>query len=133
MMLLFFLESNFLEWFMDNTDPTNWEDTAQSWLITAIVVAALGAGLVFGYKALRKSMEGIAAKKAWTRGQTWLLIVTGIFPIFAALWLVWYLNLDFFEYVRIGGLFKGVVCAWFLYLLFMVVGHLVSPWRRELI
>ena len=40
----------------------------------------------------------------------------------------------FFE-LRAGsaGLLKGTFFAWILYLIFMVIGHLVSPWRRELI
>jgi hypothetical protein len=93
----------------------------------------LAAGLVFAYKAFRKSMADIARKKIWTRGQTWLLILIGGFPIFLALLTVWYLTRDFLNYVQVGGLVKGTVFAWVLYLMFMVVGHLVSPWRRELI
>lgn len=132
-MLLLLLENDFLRFFIDNIEPDDWQDTAQSWLITAVVVAVLGAGLVFAYKALRKSMADIARKKIWTRGQTWLLILIGIFPIFIAMFAVWYLTRDFLNFIQVGGLFKGVVFAWILYLIFMVVGHLVSPWRRELI
>ena len=132
-MFLLFLESDVLRFFIEDNSPDNWEDTALSWLVTAIVAAVLGAGVIFAVKALRKSMADIARKKIWTRGQTWLLILVGIFPIFIALLLVWWLTHDFFDYVQIGGLLKGTIFAWFLYLIFMVVGHLVSPWRRELI
>ncbi len=132
-MFLLFLQSDFLRWFIEDIDPDNWEDMAMSWLITAIVVAVLGAGIVFAVKAVRKSMADIAKNKIWTRGQTWLLIFVGIFPIFFALLAVWWLTRDFVNYVQVGGLLKGTFFAWLLYLMFMVVGHLVSPWRRELI
>jgi H+/Cl- antiporter ClcA len=132
-MFLLFLQDDFLRFFIENTDPDDWQDTAMSWLITAVVVAVLAAGLTFAYKALRKSMADIAKRKIWTRGQTWLLILIGIFPIFFVLLTVWWLKWDFWDYVQFGGLVKGTLFAWFLYLIFMVVGHLVSPWRRELI
>lgn len=132
-MFLLFLENDFLRLFIDNIDTDNWQDTAQSWVITAAVVAVLSAGLVFGYKALRKSMADIAKRKVWTRGQTWLLIFLGIFPIFIVLSGIWYMTRDFLNFVDVGGLLKGTLFAWILYLIFMIVGHLVSPWRRELI
>lgn len=132
-MFLLFLQSDFLRMFIENVDDDNWSDTATSWVITAIVVAAIGAGLMFGYKALRKSMAGLVNEKIWTRGQTWRLIIIGIFPIFLILLCIWWLTRDFFNFVQAGGLFKGTVFAWLLYLFFMFVGHLVSPWRREII
>ncbi len=124
---------NLLEWFMDDSSPANWEEVASRWVITAIVIAVLGAGVIFAFKAFRKSMAEIAKKKIWTRGQTWLLILVGIFPIFLTLLAIWYFDDDFSNYAKIGGLLKGTLLAWFLYVLLMAVGHLVSPWRRELI
>jgi H+/Cl- antiporter ClcA len=132
-MFLMFLESSFLRLFADNVDPDNWDDTAMSWVITAIVVAILGAGIIFAVKAARKSMADIARKKIWTRGQTWLLIFIGIFPIFIAMWIIWYMQHDFLAVIQIGGLIKGTFFAWLLYVFVMVIGHLVGPWRRELI
>jgi succinate dehydrogenase hydrophobic anchor subunit len=132
-MFLLFLQDGFLRFFMGNSDPDDWQETATSWLIMAVIVAVLAAGLVFAFKALRKSMADIAKRKIWTRGQTWLLILIGIFPIFFVLLAVWRFDPDFFEYVQFSGLVKGTLFAWFLYLIFMVIGHLVGPWRRELI
>lgn len=132
-MFFLLLQDGFLRFFIENIEPDDWQETATSWLITAVVVAVLAAGLVFAYKALRKSMADIARKKIWTRGQTWLLILIGIFPIFLVLLAIWYMTRDFLNYVQFGGLVKGTLFAWFLYLIFMVLGHLVSPWRRELI
>lgn len=132
-MFLLFLQDDFLRFFIENIEPDDWQETATSWLITAVVVAVLGAGLMFAIKALRKSMADIAKRKIWTRGQTWLLILIGLFPIFIVLLAVWWMTRDFLNFVQFGGLVKGTLFAWFLYLIFMVIGHLVSPWRRELI
>jgi H+/Cl- antiporter ClcA len=132
-MSFLFLQDNFLRFFIENIEPDNWQETATSWLITAVVVAVLTAGFMFAIKALRKSMAEIAKRKIWTRGQTWLLILIGIFPIFFVMLVIWYMTRDFLNFIQFGGLIKGTLFAWFLYLFFMVVGHLISPWRRELI
>lgn len=127
------LQDNLLRLFIEDVEPDNWQATATSWLLTAVVVAVLIAGLVFAFKAVRKSTAEIAKRRIWTRRQTWLLIFTGVFPIFFALLVIWYLTRDFLNYVQFGGLVRGTLFAWLLYLVFMVVGHLVSPWRRELL
>lgn len=132
-MFLLLLQKDLLRFFINDVSSKTWQDTATNWLITAIVVAALGAGLTFGYKAFRKSTAGLSREKVWRRGETWRLIIIGIFPIFLILLGIWWLTRDFFNFVQAGGLFKGVVFAWLLYLIFMFVGHLVSPWRREII
>lgn len=132
-MFLLLLQDNILRLFIEDMEPDNWQETATNWLLTAIVVAVLIAGLLFAYKALRKSMADIAKRKIWTRRETWLLIFMGVFPIFFALLAIWYLSRDFLNYVQFGGLVRGTLFAWLLYLVFMVVGHLVSPWRRELL
>ncbi len=132
-MLAFFLENDFLRIFIDNVEPDDWADTAFSWVLVAIVVAVLVAGGVFAFKAARKSTAGIARKKIWTRGRTWLLIFIGIFPIFLALILIWYMSRDYYNFIQVGGLLKGTLFAWLVYLAVMVAGHLISPWRRELV
>lgn len=132
-MLLALLENNFLRFFIDNIEPDNWQDTASSWIYTALVVAVLAAGVMLGIKALRKSMQGIAERKIWTRGQTWLFILVGIFPVFLVLFAVWYFTRDFLNFIEVGGLLKGTLFAWVIYTVLMAVGHLVGPWRKELI
>lgn len=132
-MVLFFLENDFIRLFIDDRGSDNWQDTATSWLITAVIVAVIGSGLIFAFKGFRKYMADIAKRKIWTRRQTWLLIFIGIFPIFATLWFFWYLEHDYLTFIQIGGLLKGTLFAWLIYLVLMVIGHLVSPWRRELI
>ena len=132
-MLLFLAESKFLRFFIENVESDNWEDTATSWVITAIVIAVVFVGLTFGYKALRKATAAHHDQKIWSRGQTWLSFFIGLFPMFLVLLGVWFMKRDYFNFIQIGGLVKGVVFAWLLYLILMIGGHLVSPWRRELI
>lgn len=136
-MLLIFLQSdfwrNFVRFFIEDIDTDLWEQTATSWVITALVVAVLIAGLSFGYKALRKAGASQPDKKIWSRGSTWLSFFIGLFPVFLVLFFIWYLDGDYTNYIKIGGLLKGTLFAWIVYLFLMVVGHLVSPWRRELV
>lgn len=132
-MLLIFLQSNFFRWFIEDTDTDLADELATSWVITAAVVAILFVGLSFGYKALRKAAASHHDKKIWSRGKTWLSFFIGLFPVFFALLFVWYLSADYMNFIKIGGLLKGTLLAWIIYILLMIFGHLVSPWRRELI
>jgi hypothetical protein len=130
---LIFLESDLLAWLIDNRDSDGWEETAQSWLIAAIVIAALCAGLMMFYKWLKKHSAENINKKIWSRNQTLMLMLVGLLPLFLIMVILWYLTLDYFDVVGIGGLFKGILFGWLLYLLFMFIGHVASPWRREIL
>ena len=132
-MLLFLLESKFLRFFIENVESDDWEKTATNWIITAILIAVIFVGLTFGYKALRKAAASHHNQKIWSRGQTWLSFFIGLFPLFFTLLAVWYATRDYFNFIQFSGLVKGVLFAWFVYLILMIGGHLVSPWRRELI
>lgn len=136
-MLLIFLQSDFwrsfLRFFIEDIDTELWEETATSWIITALVVAVLFAGITFGYKALRKAGASHHDQKIWSRGKTWLSFFIGLFPVFIVLLILWNLEGDYTNYIKIGGLLKGTLFAWIIYLFLMITGHLVSPWRRELI
>lgn len=136
-MLLIFLQSgfwrNFLRFFIEDISPESWMDVAERWVFATIVIAVLGAGVSFGCKALLKASSNHHDQKIWSRGKTWLSFFIGLFPIFLVLFLMWYLTRDYANYVKIGGLLKGTLFAWIIYLFLMIVGHLVSRWRRELI
>ena len=120
-------------WLADYRDIDGWDDTAQSWLVAAIVVSVLGAGLVFFIKWLKKKMAGVIKTEAWSRGETLLLMLLGLLPIFCGLLTIWYFSRDYPNIIGVGGLFKGVVVSWFLYVLLRVIVHAVSPWRHELL
>lgn len=128
--LMFTVYEDFLAFLMADNTTSGWEDVANSWFITTVVVAILGIGLILGFKAYRKSVAGIARNKIWTRRESWLLVFVGIFPIFLILLLIWYTSTDYFDYAH---LLTGTLLAWLIYLVGMVIGHLVSPWKRELI
>jgi hypothetical protein len=121
-----------LKFFMQQR-PEGWETTAQSWLMAIMVIAILGAGLMFGYKALQKSRARIAGDKPWSRGQTIILILMGLVPLSIFLTLLWYLTPDYYEYVGGSGWMSGLFVSGLVYLILMIVGHLLSPWRRELL
>lgn len=131
-MLAILFANDFLRWFTENRIK-GWEETAQSWLITAAVIAVLCAGLMLVYKLLRKKAARNIIEQTWSPGKTILLILVGLFPVFLCLLVAWYTSSNFYNVMSVAGLFKGVLFAWFVYLLFMIIGHVVSPWRRELI
>jgi heme/copper-type cytochrome/quinol oxidase subunit 2 len=125
-------ESNFLGWLIDNHDADGWEETAQSWFFAAIVIAVICAGIVIFYKWLKKHSAENIDKKIWSRGHTVVVMIVGLFPVLLMMAAVWYSTRDYFDVVGVGGLVKGIVLGWLLYLLLMLIGHLASPWRREL-
>ena len=129
---LLFQESGFFGWLIDNHDADGWEDTAQSWLFAAIVVAVICAGLMIFYKWLKKRSAESIERKIWSRGKTIILMLVGLLPLLLMMTALWYSTRDYFDVVGVGGLLKGVVLGWILYLMLMLIGHLASPWRREL-
>ena len=131
--VLLLQESEFFSWLTDNHDADGWEETAQSWLFAAIVIAVICAGLMVFYKWLKKHSAESIDKKIWSRGNTVVLMIVGLLPVLLMMSALWYFTRDYFDVVGVGGLLKGIVLGWLLYLLLMVIGHLASPWRRELL
>ena len=125
--------SSFLQMFIDSCEDEGCEDTALNWVLAAIVVAIACALLMLAIKWFKKYAAINLIQKAWSRGQTIVLIIVGLLPVLIALVIVWYTTRNFFNYVGVGGLLKGVVFAWLLYMLMMFTGHLLSPWRREIL
>jgi hypothetical protein len=131
--LLLFQEADFLSWLIDDNNSVGWEETAQSWLISAIVIAVLCAGLMLFYKWLKKRSAENINTRIWSRGQTVILMLTGLLPVFLIMLTLWYVTRDYFDVVGVGGLFKGILFGWLLYLFLMLIGHVASPWRREIL
>src|ERR1700682_2020062 len=124
---LLFQESGFFGWLIDNHDADGWEDTAQSGLFSAIVVAVICAGLMIFYKWLKKRSAESIERKIWSRGKTIILMLVGLLPLLLMMTALWYSTRDYFDVVGVGGLLKGVVLGWILYLMLMLIGHLASP------
>lgn len=133
LLLTIVMESSFLRFFTSNREIDDWQDTALSWVLTALVIAVFGAGLMLAYKALRKYLAASIKEKTWSRGETLILMLVGLLPVFFAVLVFWYATRDYFNIIGVGGLVKGTVFAWLLYLLFMFLGHVFSPWRREIL
>lgn len=129
------LASDFLRWLVDKSGVSRAqaEDTALNWLFAAAVIAAVCTAGAMISKAVKKSMAKTANERIWSRGQTLLLIVAWMGPVLLIMSSVWYMTRNFFNIVGVGGLFKGVVLGWLIYLILVFCAHLASPWRRELI
>ena len=133
MLALILQTSGFLQLFVDSCEDDGCDETALNWVIAAVVVAIVCALLMLAIKWLKKYTAINLIQKAWSRGQTIVLIIVGVLPVLLALIIIWYTTRNFFNYVGVGGLLKGVVFSWVVYVLLMFTGHLVSPWRREIL
>jgi hypothetical protein len=133
MRALAFLASDFLRWLIDKGSVPRSEDTAMNWLIAAVVISACCTAGAMVFKAISKRMAKNVEEKIWSRGQTLLLMIFGLAPVLVTMAAVWYMTRNFFNIVGVGGLFKGIVLGWLIYLVLMFCAHLVSPWRHELL
>ena len=124
------LES-FLEWFTGNTGVEGWQETATDWVISAIVVAAVCAGVMSIIKLIWKKLAPSPDKRIWPRRKSVMFILSGLMPVFLAASVVWYLSRDFVNIMTITGLMKGIVCAWVLYLFLMLLSHSWGEWRED--
>ena len=124
---------DFLQMFLDSCEDDGCEETALSWVIAAIIVAIIYSLFTLAFKWLKKYTAINIVQKAWSRGQTVVLIIVGLLPVLITLIVIWYTTRNFFNYVGVGGLLKGIVVSWLVYMLFVFTGHSLSPWRRELL
>ena len=132
MLIYIFLANDLLRFFTEDRSIRGWEEAATSWLITGLVVAAVVAGLMLLYKLMQKKAAGNIKEQVWSRGESVLLMLAGLLPVLLGVAVIWYWSSNFFKVMGVPGLFKGIVFAWVVYLIFMIVGHLAGPWRREL-
>ena len=132
MLMLLIQGSGFLKLFIDSCEDEGCDETALNWVLAAVVVDRVR--LVHaGDQVFNKYAAINLIQKAWSRGPTVVLIIVGLVPVLIVLLLIWYTTRNFFNYVGMGGLLKGVVFAWLLYVVMMFTGHLLSPWRREIL
>jgi amino acid transporter len=133
MLALILQSSGFLQLFVDTCEDEGCEETALNWVIAVVVVAIVCALLMLAIKWLKKYTAINLIQKAWSRGQTIVLIIAGVLPVLVALIVIWYTTRNFFNYVGVGGLLKGLVFSWVVYVLLMFTGHVLGPWRREIL
>lgn len=133
MLALLIQTSGFLELFIDTCEDEGCEETALNWVLAVMVVAIICTLVMLGIKWFKKYAAINLKQKAWSRLQTVVLIVVGLVPVLLVLLIIWYTTRNFFNYVGMGGLLKGVVFAWVIYVAMMFTGHLLSPWRREIL
>ncbi|HWS99954.1 MAG TPA: hypothetical protein VN256_06890 [Pyrinomonadaceae bacterium] len=107
--------------------------TATLWLVAATVVGVLTAFCPILVKLFQKLISDSENKKIWKIRSTWLLIIGGLLPTALFLFLAYYLGRDFRDCVSGPGFFLGLLVASLSYLAAVILGHLLTPWRRELI
>src|ERR1044072_2840599 len=110
MFALILQRSGFLQLFMDACEDEGCEETALNWVIAAVVVAIVCALLMLAIKWLKKYTAINLIQKAWSRGQTIVLIIVGVLPVLLTLIVIWYTTRNFFNYVVFCGMVKEVVC-----------------------
>jgi hypothetical protein len=124
--------NSILRFVATNRDIEDWEDTAFNWLMAAIVISVVVAGLMAAIKFVMKQQAPNIKRRVWPRGKTVVFILLGLLPVLLVTIFVWYLSRDFVNIVGVGGLFKGIVFSWLLYFTFMLVGHAFGEWRRDI-
>jgi hypothetical protein len=125
--------SDFLRSLVTDTSYRTWEETAMSWLLTVIVVAVVWTILWILIKIGFKLGAAHPVDRGWKRSSAWGYIFLGFLPITLTMFWFWYASEDFYKVANVGGLVKGILLAWFLYLLLQLISHLIfRPWRNEL-
>jgi hypothetical protein len=121
----------FLDWFIPEGSRgiAGAQDTAMSWVLSGIVIAVLMTGGMIFLKWLLKERAPLPRKR-WVISKVLLYMLTGLLPVFAILWALYYLNDDFKMILEIGGFFKGVLFTWSLYIFFMIGMDLLASWSR---
>src|ERR1041384_3958551 len=128
MLALLLQSSGFLQLFVDACEDEGCEETALNWVIAVVVVAIVCALLMLAFKGLKKYTAINLIQKGWSRGQTLILIIVGVLPVLIALVIIWYTTRNFFNYVGVGGLLKGVVFSWLPGGVLVFLGNLFFPW-----
>lgn len=123
--------SDFLRFFTENRSYDGWEDIALRWVVAALVISVVGAGLMLSVKWYMKRAAGVIRRQPWSRGKTIIFTIVGLLPVLAFAIIVWYASRNFENVIGVSGLLTGVLFSWLLYLMFMFVGHL-GPWRRDI-
>jgi hypothetical protein len=125
--------ADILRYFVTDTSYNTWEETAFSWFSTIFFVAIVFTIVMTLIKLLVKQIALHAKDRVWTRSKVWGFLFLGFLPIFIVLALFWYLSEDFYKVASAGGLIKGTLFSWLIYLIFSLIVNLFpKSWRNEL-
>jgi hypothetical protein len=120
---------NVLKFFLTDTEIEGAYDAASTWVITALVIAILGTGLMLLMKHLLKQRHP-ATFRGWSFLRAIGHSLLGLLPVFFILLGIYYTNLSFQMVLQMPGLFKGIFVAWLLYLCFEIAADWVI-WRAD--
>lgn len=125
------VEPDYLRALVGQTEDDRWRDIALNWLLASIVVAVACAGIMVLIKWLTKMRAQNPMDRVWRQGKTLGFIFAGLAPVLLFMIVVWFLTRDFVNVVQVGGLLKGVLLGWLIYLVLIFLVH-VGPWRYDL-
>ncbi|HMS38612.1 MAG TPA: hypothetical protein PKE69_00055 [Pyrinomonadaceae bacterium] len=125
--------TDILRFFVTDTSFKGWEETAFSWFANTLFVAIIFTVLMNILKFCIKSLAKHHNDQTWSRSKTWGFIFLGFLPIVLLLTFLWYSNDDFLKVAYVGGLVKGTLFSWLIYLFLSLIVNLVpKSWRGEL-
>jgi hypothetical protein len=78
-----------------------------------------------------KAKPGLAKERVWARAKTLMFVLAGLLPAVGLMLVIWRFNTSYLVLVDMSGMLMGLLFAWGLYVLFMLVAH-VGLWRRDL-
>jgi len=102
---------------------------AADWASASVLVATACVALMASGKWLLKKSAPNPFKLTWKWSKTLLFILGGLAPVAVIMLSAWYLSINFHDY---AALFSGIVFAWIIYALGMVLVHAATQWRRDL-
>lgn len=118
-------ESNWADWFLTEAmrEIAGSRETAQEWAITGIVLAVLLTGVMLAIKWKLKERVGLS-HQTWQLPKVCGFALLGLFPAFLLLLLIFVFSVNYKMILGWGGLFKGVLFEWVLYLVAMFIGDM---------
>ena len=123
--------SDFLRFFTENRDYDDWQSVALSWVLWAIVISVICAGIMLLTKWIMKTRAGVIKEQGWSRNETIVFLAVGLAPVLVFGIVIWYVSRDIGNVTGLSGLVKGIILSWLLYVMLMLIGHL-GPWRRDI-
>lgn len=119
----FFIDPNFL-------DEAAAEGAAESWFFAAIVITAFAAALVEVIKWALKERAPLGRKR-WAKRKVFGFMLLGFLASCVGLLVLYWLDSKYSDYLKLGGLVKGIVFTWLLGLVVMFIADMVIPRFRS--
>ncbi|MFQ3639473.1 MAG: hypothetical protein SNJ62_05625 [Chloracidobacterium sp.] len=128
----FALPEELIQYFVTDTSDSEWQTVGDKWFLYLVAVGVLCALGMLGVKFLRKQSAPNPQARNWSLGETVGFICLGFIPLVLLCFIGWKFILRNAAVIGGYGLMVGMVFGILWYALFMLLVHVVSPWRRDL-